>query len=358
MQQTTDLSLLTLPGINFTSIFFGIFLLAILVIVLAVAWFIGFTLWAYFTRHFWLVVTGLILSQLTSWAGYYLSLYLPLHSLLFAHLPRRKLLVLFLIAPLMFLLHNLHSYWLTGSLNNLFQAFLFRINSVSPAQIFGFTYSQFFVLQARWIVIYFTRIVVILSSIWLLSFLVRLWRHRRITPQDSCLLLLLVFGFTHNAIFRQQAFIHDYTLIYALPFFAVSSAAILSKLKPHPIILVVLLMLMATERLSYVKALFHTGDANPGVPLGKAINQFTLPQETILILNTELMRFYDVFINYYADRQVSAADQLTPELTRQFDYVVIPHSHDYVSSPDKSFLYYNFSHREAGGGVIFDVRQK
>src|SRR3989344_8607617 len=46
--------------------------------------FIGFTFWAYFAKRYWLIVTGLILSQLTSWAGYYLSLYLPLHSLLFA----------------------------------------------------------------------------------------------------------------------------------------------------------------------------------------------------------------------------------------------------------------------------------
>lgn len=323
--------------------------------------FIGFTLWAYFTGRYRLVIIGLILSQLTSWAGYYLSLYLPLHALLFTPrgwphgLPRGGLITLFLIAPALFIVHNLHSYWLTGSMDNLFQAFLFRVNANSADQIFGFTYPQFFILQARWAVIYFTRIVAVLSAIWLVGFFIRFWRLRRISVQDSFVLLLLVFGFTHNAIFRQQAFIHDYTLIYALPFFAVSSAAILSKLKLHPIILVVALMLMATERLAYVKALFHTGDANPGVPLGKAINRWTAPAESTLILNTELMRFYDVFISYYADRKVIAADNLTPQLLGQVNYIVIPRSHDYVTPQDKNWLYRRFPHREIPNGILFKL---
>ena len=314
--------------------------------------FLGLTLWAYFTKRYWLIATGLILSQLTSWAGYYLSVYLPLHSLLFSHLPRRKLLVLFLIAPLMFLLHNLHSYWLTGSMSDLFQAFLFRVNAPSTAQIFGFSYPKFIILQARWIVIYFTRIVVLLSLGWLVGLIVR----RRLTFQDSYLLLLLIFGFTHNALFRQQAFIHDYTLIYTLPFFATASAVVLSNLKINKFIVLAILLLFATERLSYVKALFASGAANPGVPLGKAINRWTAPTDSTLILNTELMRFYDVFINYYADRKVIAADKLTPPLLDKVSYIVIPQSHDYVTPQDKNFLYHHFPHRLAGGGIIFDVQ--
>ncbi|OGY15683.1 MAG: hypothetical protein A2784_03205 [Candidatus Chisholmbacteria bacterium RIFCSPHIGHO2_01_FULL_48_12] len=313
--------------------------------------FLGFTFWAYFAKRYWLVVIGLILSQLTSWAGYYLSLYLPLHSLLFAHLPRRKSLILFLIAPLMFLVFILHSFWLTGNLESLFTAFLFRVNIPSASQIFGFSYGKFLILQARWIVIYFTRIIVLLSLGWLAGIIIR----RRITLQDSYLLLLLIFGFTHNALFRQQAFIHDYTLIYALPFFAVSAAVTLFKLKLNVVVLLVVLVIFATERLSYVQALFHSGDANPGVPLGKAINRWTTPASSTLILNTELMRFYDVFINYYADRKVIAADKLTPELMNQVDYIVIPKSHDYVTAEDKYWLYTHFPHREIPNGIFFQL---
>jgi 4-amino-4-deoxy-L-arabinose transferase-like glycosyltransferase len=317
--------------------------------------FLGFTFWAYFAKRYWLVVIGLVLSQLTSWAGYYLSLYLPLHTLLFT--PRRwshGLLrggLLFLIAPLMFLVFILHNFWLTGNLESLFTAFLFRVNIPSASQIFGFSYGKFLILQARWIVIYFTRIVVLLGLGWLVGLIIR----RRITLQDSYLLLLLIFGFTHNALFRQQAFIHDYTLIYALPFFAIASAVVLSNLKINKFIVLAILLLFATERLSYVKALFASGAANPGVPLGKAINRWAAPTDSSLILNTELMRFYDVFINYYADRKVIAADKLTPELMNQVDYIVIPKSHDYVTAEDKYWLYTHFPHREIPNGILFQL---
>ncbi len=328
--------------------------------------FLGFTLWAYIIwlktnklSFYYLTILGLILSQLTSWAGYYLSLYLPLHSLLFSHFPRRKLLTLFLIAPVMFLLHNLHSYWLTGSFTSLFQAFTFRVNPTASTQIFGFTYPQFFILQARWIVIYFTRILTGLSLIWLVGFLTRL-RRRSISLPDSFIVLLLIFGFTHNLIFRQQAFIHDYTLVYLLPFFALAPAVILSRLhhllrRLNYLILFIILILFATERLSYLKALWRSGDANPGVPLGKAINRLTDSSQTTLILNTELMRFYDVFINFYADRKVIAADKLTPQLLDEVNYIIIPSTHDYVSSRDKNWLYRNLSHRLITNGTLFYV---
>ena len=318
--------------------------------------FLGLTFWAYFTKRYRLIIIGLVLSQLTSWAGYYLSLYLPLHALIFKlKFSRRRLLALFLLAPLMFVLHNLHSYWLTGNFQSLLTAFLFRVNAASEAQIFGFTYAKFVTLQARWIVIYFTRIVSLLSLIWLIGLIIRLCRRRPVTLPDSFLLLLLIFGFTHNAIFRQQAFIHDYTLIYALPFFAVSAAVVLSKLKVNTLILLVILAIVATERFSYIKALFRTGAANPGVPLGNSINRWTQPHTSTLILNAELMRFYDVFINYYADRKVFAADKLTPELVDRVDYIVIPQSHDYVTPEDKTFLYRHFPHRPINNGVIFYV---
>ena len=313
--------------------------------------FLGLTFWAYFTKKYRLLILGLILSQLTSWAGYYLSLYLPLHSLLFSHLPRRKSLIVFLVAPLMFLVFILHSFWLTGNLESLFTAFLFRVNAPSPSQIFGFSYGKFLILQARWIVIYFTRIVVLLSLSWLVGLIIR----RRITFQDSYLLLLLIFGFTHNALFRQQAFIHDYTLIYALPFFATSAGVVLSKLKINKFILLAVITIIATERLSYIKALFHSGDANPGVSLGRSLNRWTDPSNSVLILNTELMRFYDVFIGYYADRKISSADRLTPELINQFDFIVIPQSHDYVTPADKYWLYTNFPHREISNGILFQL---
>ena len=114
---------------------------------------------------------------------------------------------------------------------------------------------------------------------------------------------------------------------------------------------------MSTERLAYLKALFHSGDNNPAYSLGKSLNQLTQPQDKILVLNSELMEFYDVFLNYYADRKTGAANNLASVKLSDFDYIVIPQSHDYVSQEDKLFLYSHFPHRLVPNGTLFRQKQ-
>ena len=347
----------------------------------AVLGWLGLTFWAYFSwlktskpRFFYLTCLGLTLSQLTSWAGYYLSVYLPLYALIFSHRFFRRswpqFTILFVIAPIMFLLFKLHIYWLTGASGqaSLWQAFLFRVNAPSATQIFGFNLTQFLLLQSRWMVIYFTRISVILGSLWLIRFIYQLIKRRPISLSVSAPLPLLIFGFTHNAIFRQQAFIHDYTLIYLLPFFALTSGIMLYQLLrlllrrsivAAVIFTLIVLIFFVTERRAYLQALYHSGDNNPAYNLSKTLNQLTPPSAQILLLNTELMRFYDVFFNFYSDRQITAADNLPENLSSlsTFDYVVIPQSHDYVTKPDRDFLYRHFAVTDTRWGQIFTTQK-
>ena len=322
-------------------------------------------------REFYLILISLILSQLTSWAGFYLSALFTLHYLLVYKFKvvHKKLnpLPIFLLAPLMFLLHLLHMFLLVGDKlkQDLIDIFLFRTNVSSAAAKFGFTYARFFDRQSRWVVIYFTRIMVLLSFIWLSIFVYRRIKKAKLTIQESLIILLFVFGFTHNLIFQNLAFIHDYMLIYALPFFAVSAAVILGKIylhakKAYPsialLVISVTLILFATERLDYLDALFRSGNNNPAYPLGKAINQISNPKDNILIMSPEFRNFYDVFINFYADRKNETTRTLDFDNIDRYDYVVIPKSHDYVSQQDKQYLYDNFSYVQKGGGIIFNLR--
>ena len=340
--------------------------------------FLGATFWFYSrwlatgkNSQYWATIIALTLAQLTSWAGFYLSVFLPFHALLFSSLKatrsKRKLLLIFLLAPGLFLLHNVHMLLLAGTQaqESLLSAFLFRLNTGPQAAIFGFTYPKFLELQARWIAIYFTRVMTALAAVWIILFLKRRWQRQKINLQESFIILLLIFGFSHNILFQNLAFIHDYMLIYALPFFAVSSAVVLTKIyqallprfKITPFLMVVLLIMFSTERLPYLKALFHSGDTNPGYTLGKTINQITAPREGILVLSPGLMEFYDVFLNYYADRRIGVAAALSPQAITNYDYLAIPKSHDYVSPADKLFLYNNFPHRLIGDSLIFDLQK-
>lgn len=337
--------------------------------------FLAMTFWGYvrwlqtgFPRFYWFTLISLILSQLTSWAGYYLSLYLPLHALMFARIRnRRRLLVIFLVAPIMFLLHNLHAYWLSGSeaQQSLWEVFLFRLNANPAAQAYGMTLGKFIVREASWISLYFTRIMTILSGLWLLQFLSRRIRYLPISFSESIILLLLVFGFTHNLIFRHLAYIHDYMLIYTLPFFAISSAIALMTIYRYfqnksiyaPALIALVLVLFSVERLAYVQKLFQTGQVNPAVPLGKILFSHTPPQARIAITSVEFMRYYDVFVSYYADRRIAATTSIKPEDLIDFDYLVIPKIHDLITPQGKQKLFQAYAYVDTPEGLIFNLHQ-
>ncbi|MBI2010420.1 MAG: glycosyltransferase family 39 protein [Candidatus Chisholmbacteria bacterium] len=341
--------------------------------------FVAATVWFYYIwlttnnskAYLWSLVT-LTLAQHTSWGGYYLSALLPLHAWFFG---RAKLsgkttqaLSYGLIGLVNFLIFFFHNLALSGpqGIQSLGQVLLFRMNLSPASQIYGFTLSKFIELQARWLVIYFTRITIIFSALYTLRVVYLWWRHRSVSFPDSFLLLWLAFGFTQPVFLPNHAFIHDYDLIYATPFLTLTAGIMIyritRRLFPRPpfslLIPLVIIVAITIERQSYLQALHKTIQGNPGYLIGQALNQRTGLEDKILILNTELMQFYEVFLRFYADRSVSAANVLTPEIISEFDYIVIPSSHDYVSVEDKTFLYANFPVETIPGGSLFHIRHQ
>ncbi|MBI2010421.1 MAG: glycosyltransferase family 39 protein [Candidatus Chisholmbacteria bacterium] len=340
--------------------------------------FIAASVWFYLrwlkeekTSSFYSLLVSLLLAQLTSWAGFYLSLYLPLHAIIFqrstAQKRRSNLALILLLAFVVFALHLTHMLVKgpPGSFASFFNVFLFRFNRGEAAAQVGFSYSQFFTLQLRWLAIYFTRIMLLLISFWGVRFLVDRLRKRPVSLPQSFILLWFIFGFTHNVIFRNLAFIHDYMLIYALPFFAVGSAVALEFLFTYlsrqkilaRLMVILFLILFLTERVPYTVAFFNTTKNNPAYPLGLAINNILSPEEKILILSPQFMAFYDVFLIFYADRMITPAASLSSVNIDDFDYAVIPQTHDYVTSEDKEYLYSHFASFSAGGGVFFNLKK-
>jgi len=321
------------------------------------------------TTDFKLLLLFLFLSQLTSWSGFYLSAILPLHFILTAKSrakkQRSKLLIIFGLAFVTFALHNLHMSLIASTKEHqtLFKVFLFRLNIGDQAKVYSITLPRFIINQLRFIAIYFTRIMGLLSITWLIAFSSKLIKRNKISFNHSIIATLFVFGFTHNLVFRNLAYIHDYMLIYAAPFFALASATILEKiytaLKVKPDIKIALLgivfLLFATERLEYLNALKTHGMDNSSPEIGRVIQNLTQPQDKILVLSPQYMQFHDVFLKYYADRRVQPAKKLTPGYLTGYDYVVVPKSHDYVSLEDKETLR-SFPSFDQNQAIIYDIR--
>lgn len=322
--------------------------------------FIALTVWKYYhwlqthqnASYLW-SLAGLFLAQLTGWGGYYLSLYLPLHAFIFArkHFHAYKLQVLGYLGVAVssitfFIVHNL---WLSGwqAFTSLQQIFLFRAK-------LPVNYLKYFIHQANWITAYFSRFVILLSFVYVGLFVFRRLKKFPISIADSFMFLWLAFGLTQVVFLPNHAFIHEYDLIYLLPFVAVTTAVILTYIVGHRLLLAgLMLVIIAVERQPFLAALQKTRLYNPGYIIGNYLNRNTKTDAKILILNTELIRFYDVYLNFYSDRLITSKDNLTYEDLIYYDYIVIPKTHDYVKPQDKLLLYTSFPHLDTPYAIIF-----
>lgn len=327
-------------------------------------------------RDFLKMLVGLVFGMLTSWAGYYLPVYLVFHTLIFKKEKKKRNKILFLLPlSLMFFIgHFLYIYFLTGKFfsGGILETFLSRFNIGERAAIHAFTYREFLIKEARWLVVYFTRVQVILSSLWLLNFGWRALKRKKIERQESFVLVLLFFGFTHVVIFRNLAFIHDYMLYYASPFFAVSAGLLLFQLTKRLrgnflslIFSVLVFYFFITERIPFTKTLLATEMNNPGRRVGLLLNQLVNEKERVLVNSRDFGSFFDVFVGFYADRKINYRDfnlesfkQDEVEIRRKYHYFIVVRSHDYLPQELKDYLGESYENFSQDGLVFYNLKEK
>lgn len=190
----------------------------------------SYILWieTYKKRWFWLMIFGFVLGGLTDWPAYYIVPLIFLHSLLFKRSGKKNMvLMLFfpIIAILLFVSCLAYISFLTGSIEGLIGAFIYRTGSAAAdsVNIGSFTIYQFFSREWHRTWQYFTPIVVLLAFIWLGNFIIEIVKKKNY-QKDLYVLILFLFGGAHLLIFKQGAWIHDYWLYYTVPAFAISAA--------------------------------------------------------------------------------------------------------------------------------------
>ncbi|MCR4324898.1 MAG: glycosyltransferase family 39 protein [Candidatus Curtissbacteria bacterium] len=260
-----------------------------------------------------ILVSALVFSHLINWPAYYVTPLFSAHWILFSKNKSKKFtFLLFLaISLMMFGVHMLHTAWLTRDLigGGLIDVLKFRLNI--GEQLMGYSHTKFLELQARWITVYFTRPILFFSAIALIWIFINLIK-RRFPKKTQILLMLGIFGVTHNLVFRNMAFIHDYMIIYLWPFLALSASfgffILVERLKiPRnvvPLLIVLVLTLCIQERFDFTKALILSNGFVEGVEVGKLVNSNTKEGEQTLILSESFKENYEVFINYYSDRRI------------------------------------------------------
>lgn len=275
----------------------------------------------YNKKTYIIFLSFLTLTLLESWSGFIFLATL----ILFGYFGQKKKLRFFLppifLGIFVVLLHLMFLYFFYGQLgvSTFLTSGIGRISvRESVTYVVKYNFLQFLSTEARYFVVYFTRILAIATFLWVIKFLFDL-KNKRISQSDKQLLPLGVFAIAFIIIFNNLAFIHDYKLYLLLPFIAIASAQMLwtifgflprSKLTPFliAIFLVLIVIGVFTERLKFLKTQLDTSFNTPGYELGIYLNKATPPGSKIFVDSRQFHSFYDVFELYYSNRSVTGYD--------------------------------------------------
>lgn len=262
-------------------------------------------------KNFLQLAASLVVSHLIHWSAYFVTPLFFLSYLIF----KKKLAIAALfpiLSLLMFALHLLQVKWLTGSMlgGGLLDILMDRLNITdTPAD---YSTINFAVQRLHLLVAYFTWPILALAAPTAIWTVIQI-RKGVFNQKMQLLLILGIFGITYNVIFKNAAFIHDYTIIYILPVLVLSAASgfmitvqFLKIAQPQIFLLAFLLiiLILAVGR-NFTKALLATNSFASGVNLGKIISVRTQSGDKILVLSLDFKRYFEVHTAFYADRRIT-----------------------------------------------------
>lgn len=301
-------------------------------------------------KYFFLFLVFLGLSLLESWPAYFILFPLTFVSLFVRKEKIYQLFVPYLLGVFVLMVHLLLIFLGKGyaGIEGFFSSGIER--SATDKLFFGameYTTRNFIITEARYAVIYFTRVLLVLSGLFLFNFVFKLFT-KRLNKSDIYLMVLFVYPLLFILVFKELAFIHDYKLYHFLPFIAVSASvffvSLLRKFKNFlervsfwpigvrtclVIITVAVCAMVYLERLPYLKTLQATSFNHQGYDLGNLIRLNTDVEDKVFVDSAEFNAFFGVFVNFYSQRQVDYGDltlvefQKSPGVFENYRYFVI-----------------------------------
>lgn len=248
-----------------------------------------------------LFVSGLILAQISAWAGYFL-----LPALTVSHLLQKdfksikKLIPLWILSAGIFTIHLLQVNWLTGSISggDLFGTLWQRAGLASSLQPEGFNLINYLGRVRLWLSTLFTNTLLLVA---LFHFF------------NKKLLPLALVGVFYALFFSSSVYIHSYLLFYFLPFLTLAAAATFwhfQKLlkKGYLVLAAVLLLAVFWERNDFLQALQKSNMDELAVRVGVAIREQTKIDDTVLIQPAKFIFSADKFLRFYGDRKLIYSD--------------------------------------------------
>lgn len=248
----------------------------------------------YFANRFRPMTVFIALAFMISWTGAYMLFLISGHAFLTQRKILRKLIPAYLIIISIAVLHLFHIH-ISSDFSDFGNAVAERTGS-------GGSPVAFVSKQAKWFLALYTKPLAVISLVGLIF-----WR-------KSALLMFFAWGFFQWVAVNRIMWIHDYMLIYFLPFVALSCGLFFGKIwdKNRPAgaaVLILILGLTLFSSLPFTRALLNSKDQTAKLYyLGKLIKDHSAFGDKITLNLPEGSDFeihYPIhYLSYYSDRYV------------------------------------------------------
>ena len=217
--------IVTLSPINYLLRHFaGMELLAVLFITLTIFFYIR---WMETRRDAWLFVTlaSVFVGTFTDWQFYFFVPALATHYLVFLRQSHSKKFLIIIFLPIAsFGLYMLHVVLVGGDIQGgthfggtMIDTLLFRLNLSESSKQYGITYSGILSSLPVRINHYFTLPVLVLTCVWVVHVICKMWKKREVR-YESLFLLTAFFQVLFFLVFTNTYWIHDFLVMFLYPF--------------------------------------------------------------------------------------------------------------------------------------------
>jgi len=249
------------------------------------------------------------LALMVSWTGVYILLLITVHGYFTQKNILRKFLPAYLILLLIPLVHLLHIQ-ISSNLNDFGRAISDRTSS-------GGSPITFVIKQIKWSLALYTKPLFIISLLSLIY-----WK-------KPIMLMFFVWGFFQWFVVNKIMWIHDYMLIYFLPFFAFTCGysfyQIWKKNQVFCFVLISLVLFFSVyTSFPFTNALLNSRDQTGDVyPVAKYLKENSIYGDKIFVVsdsNFEI-RYPVHYFSYYSDRYIKYGS--LKELNTSYKYIIV-----------------------------------
>jgi len=288
--------------------------------------------------HYFGMYVSLVLGLLSEWVAYFVVPAILLHYIIYRHGKAKSpsFVLSFGALPVMFLsAHFGWSYLLVGERGiwTLFDKFLERAISSGTAEgTYEFTRWDFYATAYARSKFFLTPTICILSTSWFFIDFLLAPLHKKLSKQNLFIAAFFLFGLSHNLLFSNLAFIHDFVMFFhLLPFFAITAALgaqciaermLMNKWQWTALFILVICYSCGKQSISALEHLHSTYIDADRFLIGSRVNEIA-DRDAIVVGNFKP----DPYMAFYADRSWQIVRNLQ-DLTSRMQ--INPHPSHYI----------------------------